>query len=102
MRERFAPKFGMKDPFRRHAGVAHQWPQRPAVGCEGTRVNAAGNKMNCRRTPALAVAGAMALKAVLAVALLATAASIVMPGVRLYAEAGNSDFKAGQNAEARE
>ena len=44
----------------------------------------------------------MAIKAVFAIALIAAAASIISPGVRLYAEAGNAEYKAGQNAEARE
>ena len=58
--------------------------------------------MKVRRTCALAVAGATALNAVLAVALLVIAAGICVPAPRLFAESANSDYKAGQNAEARE
>ncbi len=63
---------------------------------------AVGNNMKGRRSPALANAGAKALKAVFAISLLVAAAGICLPSPRLYAESANSDFKVGQNAEARE
>ena len=58
--------------------------------------------MKVRRTTALAAAGATVLNAVFAMTLLVAAAGICVPAPRLYAESANADFKAGQNAEARE
>jgi general secretion pathway protein D len=61
-----------------------------------------------KRTPAPAAAGIriaagmMTSRTVFAMALLATAAALVLPCARVYGESANTDYKQGQAAEARE
>jgi len=60
-----------------------------------------GSWMN-RRTPAPADTGCAFSRYFFALALVALAAAFTLPCARLHAESANSDYKQGQNAEARE
>jgi general secretion pathway protein D len=55
-----------------------------------------------RRTPGPADTGIFTLKPFFSIALLVAIAGIGLPCARLHAESANSDYKQGQNAEARE
>lgn len=54
----------------------------------------------CAISPA--ASGPALAKAILRISLLALLVAVILPGIRLHAESANSDYKHGQDAEARE
>jgi general secretion pathway protein D len=97
MMKRFRQPFGAQQLTLKPAGKAQS--KLPGFAAERANGPAAiiGSRMD-RRTSLPAMAG----RFVFPIALLATLASLGSPSLRLHAESANSDYKQGQNAEARE
>jgi general secretion pathway protein D len=100
MMERFSQASGTEELIEKPAGEVHSKLQGSERECARGPVAITGSRMN-RRTPAPAAAGL--LKVIFPIALFAAmAASLGLPSARLHAESANSDYKQGQNAEARQ
>jgi general secretion pathway protein D len=97
MMKRFRQPFGAQQLTLKPAGMAQS--KLPGFAAERASGPAEiiGSRMD-RRTSLPAMAG----RFVFPVALLAALASLGLPSVPLHAESANSDYKQGQNAEARE
>jgi general secretion pathway protein D len=97
MMKRFRQPFGAQQLTLKPAGKAQS--KMPRFAAERANGPAAiiGSRMD-RRTSLPATAG----RFVFLTALLAALASLGLPSVRVHAESANSDYKQGQNAEARE
>jgi general secretion pathway protein D len=97
MMKRFRQSFGTQQLTLKPAGKVQSKLQGFAAKPANGPVAIVGSRMD-RRTSLPAVAG----RFVFPIALLAALAGIGLPSVRLHAESANSDYRQGQNAEARE
>jgi general secretion pathway protein D len=103
MMKRLSQPYGTEELIEKPAGKAHSTLRGRAKERAAGALAMTGSRMN-RRKPAPDHAGRVAgrLKVIFPIVFLAAAASLGLWSVRVDAESANSDFKQGQNAEARQ
>jgi len=108
MMKRFSHPFGSEGLMEEPGSEARSRLQgservrREREGANGP-VAITGSQMNCRKAaPERTRMGARFLRVIFPIALFGAVALMAVPGARLRAESANSDYRQGQNAEARE